>query len=132
MGEHVALLDAAGALPAGQRGHVVGHVQQQVERVEVGQAGAGQLFGQRLDQHTLALQLLQQRGFAVRVIPGLQELVERVVVLGEVDAGVIAQALGDELALGVEVLHTLAGYGHGDHATDDVLLGAIANRCEGA
>jgi hypothetical protein len=84
-------------------------VQQQVERVEVFQAGVGHFIGQGFDQHALALQFFDERGFAVCVVPGLQELVERVVPAREVDAGVVAQALGDQLAVGVEVLHPLAG-----------------------
>ena len=31
---------------------------------------------------------------------------------------------GDELALGVEVLHALAGHGHGDVVAEDIFLGA--------
>jgi hypothetical protein len=59
-------------------GMVVRHVQQQVERVEV-LAGVGDFIGQRFDQHALALQFFDERGLAVGVVPGLQELVERVV-----------------------------------------------------
>ena len=40
----------------------------------------------------------------------------------QVDAGVVAQTLGDELALGVEVLHTLARHGHGDQIADDIFF----------
>ena len=96
-------------------------MQQQVERVQV----AAHFVGQRVDQHALPFQLRQQRGLAVGVGPSLQEAVERIEATGEVDAGVVAQALGDELALGVEVLHALAGHGHGDQAADDVFLGLI-------
>ncbi len=60
----------------------------------------GHFFGQGVDEHALALQLVNEGGFAVGVVPGLQKLVERVVLLGEVDAGVVAQALGDELGPG--------------------------------
>ncbi len=77
MGEDVALLHAAGALTAGKRGLVVGHMQQQVEGVEV----FANLVGQGIEQHALPFQLLQQGGLAVGLLPGLQELVERVVLL---------------------------------------------------
>ena len=82
-------------------------------------------IGQGFEQHALPFQFLQQCGLAVGLLPGLQELVERVVLLAQVDAGVVAQAFGDELALGVEVLHALARHGHGDVVAEDVFLGAV-------
>ena len=121
MGEDVALLHAAGAFAAGKRRLVVGDVQQQVEGVEV----FANLVGQGFEQYALRFQFLQQGGLAVGLLPGLQELVERVVLLTHVDAGVVAQALGDELAFGVEVLHALTGHGHGDVVAEDVFFGAI-------
>jgi hypothetical protein len=125
VGEDVALLHAAGAFAAGERGLVVGHMQQQVERVEVHHAHMCDFIGQGFEQHALPFQLLQQGGLAVGLLPCLQKLVERVVFFQQVDAGVVAQAFGDELAIGVEVLHALAGHGHGDVVAEDVFFGAI-------
>ncbi len=52
------------------------------------------------EQHALPFQFLQQGGLAVGLLPGLQELVERVVFFQQVDAGVVAQAFSDELCPG--------------------------------
>ena len=94
-------------------------MQQQVEGVEV----LAHLVGQCIQEDAPAFQFFDQRGLALGAVPGLQEAVQRVIGLAQVDAGVVAQALGDQLAVGVEVLHALARHGHVDAAAHDVLAG---------
>ena len=89
-----------------------------------------QLFGQHIQQHAVVLQLVDQGLFAVGAAPGLQEGIERFVLLGQVDAGEVAQAFCDQLAVGIQVLNALTGNGHGDAAADLVFAGLVgAARC---
>ena len=119
--EHRALPDALSAFSARQRRFVVGDIEQQIERIEVGHARTGDLLGKCVQKDPLPLQLLDQHGFSFSGIPRLQELVDRRVGFAEIDARVVAQAFGDEFALGVQVLHTLSCDGHFHRPAHDIL-----------
>ncbi len=77
----------------------------EVEGVEV----AADLLGEFVEEDALARELLDDGLLAVGVVPGGQEVVERGVRLAHGLAGVVLERLGDELAVGVEVLDALGG-----------------------
>ena len=57
----------------------------------------------------MAGQFLDDGLLALGVVPGVEEGVERGVGLADGLAGVVLERLGDELAVGVEVLDALGG-----------------------
>ena len=103
LGEHVALADVLGPLAAGERRLVEGDVADQVERVEV----LADLLGERLERQPFVFQFFDDRLLALGCLPALEEVVEAGEALLQRLLGVVAQALGDELAVLVEVLDAL-------------------------
>src|SRR5690606_984950 len=124
VGEDVAFFHAVGALAAGERRLVVGDVADEVEGVEVG----ADLRGEFVEEDALGGELLDDGELAVGVVPRGEEGVERGVGAEHGLAGVVGERLGDEFAVGIEVLHALGGDGDGDIA-DDVAAGlGVARR----
>ena len=103
--EDVALLHLVGPFLAGQRRLVEGDVADEIEGVVV----AADLLGELVEEHALGGQLLDDDLLLVGVVPGGEEVVERGVGLAHGLAGVVLERLGDELAVGVEVLDALGG-----------------------
>ena len=68
---------------------------------------AADLLGQFVEEHALARQLVDDGLLALGVVPGVEEVVERGVRLADGLARVVLERLGDELAVGVEVLDAL-------------------------
>ena len=105
LAEDVALLHVVGALLAGERRLVEGDVADEVEGVVV----AADLFGQLVEEHALGVQLLDDGLLLVGGVPACEEVVEGGESLVDGLAGVVRERLGDELAVGVEVLDALGG-----------------------
>ena len=98
-------LHLLGPLAARERRLVEGDVADEVEGVVV----AADLFGQFVEEDALAGELFEDGLLAVGVVPGGEERVERGVGLAHGLARVVLERLGDELAVGVEVLDALGG-----------------------
>ena len=103
LGEDVMLLDRFGTLAPRQRFFVEGDVADQVERVEV----FAQFLGDRVERQPFGFELFDDRLFARRPFPVLQEIVEAREAAFQRVFGVIAKALGDQLAMFVEVFDPL-------------------------
>jgi hypothetical protein len=101
--EHVALADVVGPLAAGERRLVEGDMADQIERVEV----LADLLGQRVEDRALVRELVDDRLLALRGLPALQEDIEAREPLLQRLSGEVAQGLGDQLAVLVEVLDPL-------------------------
>ena len=97
------LRDVLGPLAAGERRLVEGDVADQVERVEV----LAEFLGERVERQALGCQLVDDRLLALGRLPALEEVVEAGEALLQRLLGVVAQALGDELAVLVEILDPL-------------------------
>ncbi len=103
LGEDVALADILGPLAPGERRLVEGHVADQVEGVEV----LAHFLGQRIEQQAFVLQFLDDGLLALGAVPASEEIVEAGEALAERLLRVVAQALGDQLAVFVEVFDAL-------------------------
>ena len=99
---------------------VEGDVADQVEGIEV----LAQLLGDRVERQALGLQLLDDRLLALRRLPALEEVVEAGEALLQRLLGEVAQALGDQLAVLVEILHAL-----GDDLGADAIDVDLARLC---
>ena len=102
-GEDVALADIVGALAARQRRAVEGDVADQVEGIEV----LADLLCERIERQALVLQLLDDRLLAFGCLPAPQEVVEAGEALLQRLLREVPQALGDELAVLIEILDAL-------------------------
>ena len=99
-GEYVALPDVIGPLAPGERPGVEGHVADEVEGVEV----LGQFSGDQIERQALGRQLLDDRLLALGGLPAPEEVVEAGEALFQRSLGEVAQGLGDELAVLVQIL----------------------------
>src|SRR5690348_819102 len=115
-GKVVALAHLVGALATRQRRLVEGDVADQVERIELLAEFLLNLVGQRLPQHALPGQLLDDGLLLRSIAPASQERIQRGELQPDLVARVVAQGLGDELAVRAVVLHAL-----GDHRDGDVV-----------
>ena len=122
--EHVALPDVLGALAPGQRLPVEGDVADEVERIEV----LAQFLGDRIERQALGFQFLDDRLLALRRLPALEEVVEAGEALLQRLLGEVAQGLGDELAVLVEIFDALGDDGGADAIDIDLLLRPAARR----
>ena len=84
-------------------GLVEGDVADQVEGIEV----LAHFLGERIERQALGRQFLDDRLLALGRLPALEEIVEAGEALPERLLGEVAQALGDELAVFVEILDPL-------------------------
>ena len=116
------LRDVLGPLAAGQRRPVEGNVADQVEGVEV----LADLLGERVERQALGGQFLDDRLLAVGGLPALEEIVEAGEALLQRLLGEVAQGLGDELAVLVEILDALGDDGGADAI--DIDLPAFCRR----
>ena len=105
--EHVALADVLGALAAGQRRLVEGDVADEVEGVEV----LAHFLGERIERQALGFQFLDDGLLALGRLPALEEIVEAGEAFLQRLLGEVAQALGDELAVLVEIFDALGDDG---------------------
>ena len=94
-----------GAFAARERRLVEGDVADQIEGVVV----AADLLGQFVEEDALAGELVDDGLLAVGVVPRVEESVQRGVRLADGLARVVLERLGDELAVGVEILDALGG-----------------------
>ncbi len=120
--EHVTLFDVLGALAAGERLLVEGDMADEVEGIEV----LAKFFGDRIERQALGLQFLDDRLLAFRRLPAFQEIIEAGEALLQRLLGEVAQDLGDELAVLVEILHPLGDDGGADAI--DINLFRLARR----
>ncbi len=104
LGEVVALAHVVGALTAGERRLIEGDVADEVEGVE---SCLTYVLGERLEEDALLVELVDDRLLAVGWPPALQEVVERWRTPRGRAARVVAQRLGDELAVRAVVLDAL-------------------------
>ena len=116
-GEVIALAHLVGAFPAGERWLAIGDVADEVEGVEF----FAYLFLQGLPEHAVLLQFIEDEFLFSCLGPGVEELVEGAVEGLDVAAGVVFEGLGDELAVGVEVLDPFGD--EGDLDIVDVVFG---------
>ena len=91
---------------------VEGDVADEIEGIEV----LAQFLGDGIERQALGLQFLDDRLLALRRLPALQEIVEAGEALLQRLLGEVAQALGDELAVLVEILDAL-----GDNRSADAI-----------
>ncbi len=103
LGEDIALADILRPLTPGERRLVEGHVADEVEGVEV----LAHFLGQRIEQQAFILQFFDDGLLALGSVPASEELIEAGEALAERLLRVVAQALGDQLAVFVEVFDTL-------------------------
>ena len=99
-------LQTAGAFATGHGGAVVGKVQNQVERVQIGGVAVG--FLQHFQRQTLFFQRVEHRLFFVGAVPRLQKGIERGVLVQDIAFAVIGQAFGNQIAVFVQDLHLFA------------------------
>ena len=119
--EHVALAHVLGALAAGERRLVEGDVADQVEGVEV----LADLLGQRVEDQALVLELVDDRLLALGAPSSASGSRRGWRTASSAPSGEVAQALGDELAVLVEVLDPL-GDDRGADAVDVDLAPPLA------
>ena len=109
----VTLTHVFSALAAGERFLIVGDMTDQVERVE----GRADLILQSGKDDPVTFQFFDDGALLVGSFPGFQENIERSVVGADILAGVVTQALGDDLSVRAQVLDTLVDDGD-DNAVD--------------
>ena len=105
--EHVAFLDVVGPLAAGQRFGVERDVADEIEGIEV----PAQLLDQHGQRQALGRHFLDDRLLAVGGVPSSEEVVEACETFAQGFPGEVAQGLGNQLAVLVEVFHPLGDYG---------------------
>ena len=95
-----------------------GDVADEVEGVECG-AAVADFLGQLVKEDALRFEFGDDGGFLVGIVPGVEEVVERAEALAELDARVVLERFGDQLAVDAVVLDALID--HVDrHVVDDV------------
>src|SRR5690625_1017176 len=97
--EVVALSDLLRALTARERRTIEGDVADQVEGI----VAAPDLLGQGVQENTALLELAEDGLLLLGVTPGLQEVIERGELLGDLLPGVVLERLGDQPAAGAVV-----------------------------
>ena len=85
----------------------------EVERIEVGI----DLVGEWFKAQAFLFKLVDDGLLPVRLVPPLEKGVERRKLICDGSLGVVPKALGDQLAVGIEILHPL-GDDRDEHAVD--------------
>lgn len=114
------LRDVLGPLSAGQRLLVKGDVADQIEGIEV----LTEFIGDGVQRQALGFQFLNDRLLALGRLPALEEIVEAGEALLQCRPREVAQGLGDELAVLVEIFDAL-GEDAGANAVDINLANRI-------
>ena len=102
-GEHVTLPDVFGTLAAGQRLGVKGHMANQVERVKV----LAKFLGDSVERQPLGLQFLNNGLLAFGHFPASEKIIQAGKAPFQRLSGKVAQGLGDQLAVLVQILNPL-------------------------
>src|SRR5690606_30796674 len=102
-GKVIALFDLVGPLLAGKWRLIKGHMANQVEGIHI----PAHVVAQGLPDNPVLGQLVDNGRFAFGIIPLINEIVQRLVLGLNRLAGVVLEGFGDQLAVGVVVLHAL-------------------------
>ena len=103
LSEHVAFLDVRGALAAGQRLGVKGHLADEIEGVEI----LAEFLGDGIECQAFGRKFVNDGLFAFGGLPSLEKVIKAGEAFLQRLLGEVAQGLGDEFAVFVKVLHTL-------------------------
>ena len=106
LGEVVSLAHVVRTFTPGEWGLVEGDVANQIEGREV----FADFVAQGIEEHAVLRQLVEDGLLALGLAPGFQEGIERGELFPNGPAGVVTQALGDELAVVAIVLDALGGH----------------------
>ena len=102
-----------------QRRSPVGHMADEVEWIEF----RVHVIRKRFKAQSFFFKFVDDRLLSVSRIPSIEETVERCILIGYRSFGIVTKTLSDELAVGVEVLHSFGDDGH--EYTIDIELPAI-------
>lgn len=113
-GENIPLADVVGPLAPGEGRLVKGDIADQVEGIEI----PANLLGQGLEKEAFLFQFFNDYSLTLDAMPTSEELIETGEALAERLFGIVAEALGDEPAVFIEVFDAL-GLAPGDQAAAD-------------